>query len=399
MLMCIVQSSILGDLQTFVGVVITLIVLCIKDYITSNEDYSTNSSIGDHSTNYIRTIIGYIRLDGLQYVSEQLTKEIQSRISSISKYFNQSWYDAIALAKATLRTSLVTRLAAIKTDMESLSYEAVNLMVTQQSKYEDELNKFEQRNYDSLMALFILCVSMAVMLLDCIGLSNYFIYPFVMSITFFTIIYSINIWHAFYFGMKDKSIISVIPANGFELKEHLTWIVYDGIIVSLFIFFFYVWPLSNVGVLITISLFIILEFLLHKYVFTFSCLTENYFSRTEVLIHVFHFLTVSFVAGIVSFILKISMESNNASLAVCNEDVFNMNLSVLKEFDCIAYLFAMVITLDAFFLPIILSFVYSKRKAIPVKRLYEQKANEMLNRVDDMDKQYKQILNQLYENK
>lgn len=386
----LVQSSLLGGLQTFVGVVITLIVLCIKDNATSSihntATLSSNSEVS--SSNYIRTIIGYIRIDRIQYMHE-LTFNLKSRISKIAKDFDESLNKVLP--------SKIDDFLAIKKEMENLRTEAENWMLAPNSDYNlklidynKELNIFYERNYDSLMALFILCTSMTVMLLDCLGLSSYFIYPFVVVLTFFIIIYSINVWHAFYYGMKEESSVSL---NGFDMREHSTWIVYDGIIVSLFIFFFSICPMKFMGVTITILSFIVIEFLLHKYIFTFSCLTAKNFTKTELLIHVFHFLIVSIIAGIVSFLIANSLMSNDAPNLVSNE-VFNPNVSVLRRLDITAYLFAFVIAFDAFFLPIIISFVFCYRKALPVKRLYDQKAKDINKEMDSLINRYNQLMEQ-----
>lgn len=383
MLILEVQSSLLDGLQTFVGVVITLIVLCIRD--------TSNSGAEDISSNYIRTIIGYIRIDRMQYFSE-LTSRLQLRIKRTSKDFDEIFEKALPSKKKDL--------TAIKDEMEKLRTEAENWIIDPTSEYNMKLNNyfelsnnFYNKNYDSLTALFILCISMVVMLFDCIGLSNFFTYPFVITLTFFVIIYSVNIWYAFYYSFGNKSTIS---SNGFDLKEHSRWIVYDGIIVSLFIFSFCVWTMSFWNVIMTALLFIGLEFLLHRYVFTFSCITDKNYTKTELLIHVFHFVTVSIIAGIMSYLITSSLVYNNGPFDVHTKQVFDSNMLVLRNINFNpAYLFAVIIALDAFFLPIIISFVFCKRKAVPVKRVYEQKEKEIQKEMDTLIQHYNQIKKQI----
>lgn len=364
--LCVLLASLLNDTQTFVGVIITLIVLCLYE----NKD-----------NNYLREIVGGMRVDILGELSSEL-KELNEAIidalnQSVANVKNEITKVAdkfdFWLAVATKEDQ--QRLSENRKKMDNIKVTVTNAIASLEADYHNRLEAFANQNNDRMMALFILCISMSVMVVDIFGFSKHFSVPFVAILSLLIFGYSLYIWSTFYLGLKEKGTHQDKTPNKWQ---HTAWVIMDAS-------FFSLWPLAmcfmdvwrSFLVLIAIC---VLDYWLHFRFCVFSYVLKKNYTNTEVIAHTIHIFGVAVLVATVFFVL------NNLDIGSLfgetEKEQYALNLEVLKTYaQWPVKIFVFMVAFDAFFMPILICYLFYKHHSIRVvkktRKIYAESQKEM----------------------
>lgn len=374
----IILTTLLDSTQTYIGVIITLIVLCLYE---------------SKDNNYLRKIAGNFSLDILGDMKTKL-RAIQDAINDTEtklpdnkpKSVQETVMDNFDYWFKVATDEDKQRLSKNRRDLENVKALLAIKIANKEQDYKERQERFEERKGDRLMALYILIIAMSVMIIDCFFPPSRYAAFSLLSLSIIILFYSTVIWKRFYKGLEQREEAKA-PSHSFA--RGFIRLILD---FAPFLILLWVFSTSAMHCLVWPAYIFVLWLVCFTH-FHWGALSyvdiDNYNNRL-IAFHALYHLCLSFCYGL---ILWGAIQLITPVYTISSYGIFSENVASLVNVEAISCkAFALIIGLDAFFVPILLCFFFYRNVAHTIVNEIENDYKASQKDINTLKQEYTRIV-------
>lgn len=373
--------SLLGGTQTFVGVLATLIVLCLFK----------------GKSNFLQGIIVNLSNDLIIDIKRSITLLRQSMLvndtdSNIQEEIANDYDFWLSLANKEYKQKLNQN--RVNADNETdLFFLKANSHI---NDYSNNLNEFKNKKEDKFISLFTLIIIISVQTIDCVNVNEQVGAFFLLFVTILASFYSFVLWKKFITG-----------ANNIEKHKDLSVIKCCLITVLCIILGYFLWTFlmgwfsSHVWVYISfLGCMIFALFALSKNkILNFE--NSDYYNNRFVAKHSIYIVVMSVLLAI---ILEISCTEGFLYdfLSGYSNDYlknWNNNMSYFSDIKIARVIFILFLVFNSFFIPLLSGYAYNVIKANRSTKQIKEEYEISLANIKENKKEYYKLITHIKNNK
>lgn len=377
------RPELLGDSQTLVGVMVTLIVLCLF----SNE------------SNFLLKLICNMVADFTKNLQEKIT-EIKDQINK-QKNKNDEEVGSIVMNRAYWVSQakekgddLYNRIIQNNKNEQDIISGILNNLNEPLAKFDHTKEYLMLKRENVFVSLFYLILLLSVMVMDACCISNGLGSLFLTLLTYVTSYFSIMLWYRFSVDKKE--------GTEYLNHNHIILTVLFGVFVTILLWLLFlgfskydnisIWLISFLYYVVMTALFS--YHLMHNFRY---CVRYN---NQFVIKHSFYIMVVCAVITFILYIIS-NMDCNaddNKLFPYIQNAQFNIQMLV-NDSKWTKRLFVLIAAMNTFFIPLLFGYYYNHKKAINATKQMEKNKNEIMNLLNKNFSEYQEILKDIQERK
>ena len=370
------KPELLGDAQTLLGVLVTLIVLCLFN----------------NESNFLLKLIRNMVADFAKNLQEKMT-DIRKQIHE-QRRLNEKELGAIVTNRAfwvkqakAKGNDLYERLLENNKEEQNVLGEILNNLNEPLANFDktDEFLRLKRENI--FVSLFFLILLLGVMMMDACCISNAVGSIFLSILTYISTYYSLSLWFRFF---KDQERKENYPKHNHNVMIVLGWLFFV-VLFWLFLLAYYrfgnrdVWLFSFAYFTSLVAVFS------YNLMFNFRfCVRYN---NQFVIKHAFYIMLLCAVITLLLWILRSIHCEDQECVAFSFLQNIHYNVDMLiVDSKWAKRSFVLLATCNTFFIPLLLGYYYNHKKATGATRQMEINKQAILSQLQKNIAEYQEIL-------
>ena len=372
--------ELLGNTQTFFGILLTFIVLCLFNNESNFLLKLICNMVADFTTNL---------KDKIEDINKEIKAEEDKCYSEMGEIANNRsyWINQSKSRLPELHKKLI--------DNNKKELEIKNRILSdvgpeiERYKNSDELLKLKKEH--KFVSLYFLILMLVVITLDASCVSCEVGCIFLMLESVVTFYFSSCLWYRYIVEKDENNCV-------YHEHKHIFRKVVWGLLITIVVWMatmcitvyrvWLLWVLSIVAILVTVFLFS--YWLMHN--FRYTVRYNNQFIIKHALYIVFVCMAMT---CFLSFIKGIQIDDNDAiwSLPLIN---FQENLhEIAQSIYGVRIAFVLLCSANTFFIPLVLGYLYNHNKAMRIKQIMESSKKDIITKLKQNNEKYQNILKEI----
>lgn len=373
------KPELLGNTQTLLGVLVTLIVLCLFNDESNFLLKLIRNMTADYAKN-LQEKMADIRIQ-IQKQKEDMEKEIGGIVS------NRTFWVRLAKAKGD---DLYERILNNNKEEQNVLGGMLDNLSEPLSKFGKTDGDLQLKRENVFVSLFFLILLLGVMMIDACCISNAVGSLFLSILTFISAYYTLSLWFRFYMDQDDK--------EDYKGHTHNVIIVVGGMVltVGLWLLTMALYRFDNREIWVfSFAYFVCMTIAIsYKLMFNFRyCVRYN---NQFVIKHAFYFMFLCAVITLLLWGIR-NVEFNEQQCATVNYmQTIQYNIDMLvKDSKWTMRAFVLLATCNTFFIPLLVGYYYNYKKATGATHQMEINKQSILAKLKKNISEYQEILKEI----
>lgn len=373
------KPDLLGNTQTLLGVLVTLIVLCL---------------FNDES-NFLLKLIRNMTAD--------YAKNLQEKVADIRKQI-QKQKDEMEKELGVIVSNRIfwVKLAKSKGDdlyerMLNNNKEEQNILGGMLDNLNEPLSRFSKTDGDLqlkrenvFVSLFFLILLLGVMMMDACCISNAVGSIFLSILTFISAYFTFSLWFRFY---KDQD-----GEEEYKNHTHNVITVIGGMVltVALWLIAMMLYRFDNRDIWVFSFAYFVCMVIVFSYKLMFNFRYCVRYNNQFVIKHAFY---IMFLCSVITLLLwgirNVQCEDSQCAMFNCMQTIQHNIDMLVKDSKWAVSFFVLLATCNTFFLPLLVGYYYNHKKAIGATYQMEINKKAILEKLQKNIAEYQEILKEI----